>query len=421
MSFWERDSKTLCAESHSNMYSRLRPGQMTKSTIIVLTGGVLGYGALELLWGSENFYNKAVMPVIHKYTDEEKAHNLAIRVASWGLIPRFGPNRKEYPELECEFLGRHLKNPIGLAAGFDKNGEAIRPLAKVSGFGLVEIGTVTPIPQPGNPRPRVFRLLEDQALINRYGFNSDGATKVHKRVKAARANWKDGFAAFGVNLGRNKVSTDNASARVDYEIGINHFAPYCDYLVINISSPNTPGLRSMQRRADLEQLLLHTKYVLDHMKLESPPKMLLKIAPDLIDSEKKDIAKVVLNPKYGIDGLIVSNTTISRPGSLVSDKRAESGGLSGAPLREMSTECVREMYKYTKGQVPIVGCGGIASGQDAYEKIRAGASVVQFYSALAMQGFPVIGKIKRELAELLKRDGLSNITEAVGVDHRVKR
>ncbi|VDM69213.1 unnamed protein product, partial [Strongylus vulgaris] len=207
-------------------------------------------------------------------------------------------------------------------------------------------------------------------------------------------------------------------ARVDYEIGINCFAPYSDYLVLNISSPNTPGLRSMQRKSDLEKLLLHTKYVLDQMKLDSPPKVLLKIAPDLIESEKKDIAKVVVDPKYGVDGLIVSNTTISRPGNLLSDKRTESGGLSGAPLREMSTECVREMYRLTKGQMPIVGCGGIASGKDAYEKIRAGASVVQLYSALAFQGFPVVGKIKRELVELLRKDGFSNVTEAIGADHR---
>ncbi|VDN34814.1 unnamed protein product, partial [Cylicostephanus goldi] len=274
----------------------------------------------------------------------------------------------------------------------------------------------------------------------------------------ARANWKDGFAAFGVNLGRNKVSTDDArwllfqlgtsfsllvlffivinrslnhyiSARVDYEIGINHFAPYCDYLVINISSPNTPGLRSMQRRADLEQLLLHTKYVLDHMKLETPPKMLLKIAPDLIDSEKKDIAKVVLNPKYGIDGLIVSNTTISRPASLVSDKRAESGGLSGAPLRQMSTECVREMYKYTKGQIPIVGCGVLLRSSSpwvsSHRKSKLHDSLVlslmfDFLCAsyLFSRGF---FQIKRELAELLIRDGFTNVSEAVGADHRVKR
>ncbi|ETN78829.1 dihydroorotate oxidase, partial [Necator americanus] len=381
------------------MYSRLPTGYITKSTIIIVSGGVLGYGALEVLWGSETFYRKAVMPVIHKYVDGETAHNLAIKAASWGLLPRFGPNRKEYPELECEFLGKHLSNPIGLAAGFDKNGEAIRPLAEQSGFGLIEVGSITPIPQPGNPKPRVFRLLEDEGVINRYGFNSDGATKVLKRVKAARAHWRNKSAVFGINLGKNKTTGD---AKVDYEIGINYFAPYCDYLVINVSSPNTPGLRSMQKKSDLENLLLHTNYVIDAMKLDTRPKVLLKIAPDLIDSERKDIAQVVIDPKYGVDGLIVSNTTISRPEGLASEHKTEAGGLSGAPLRQLSTECVREMYRFTKGQIPIIGCGGIASGEDAYEKIRAGASVVQLYSAFVFQGFPVIGKVVSQISSLRK-------------------
>ncbi|KIH44579.1 dihydroorotate oxidase [Ancylostoma duodenale] len=295
-------------------------------------------------------------------------------------------------------------------------------MAELSGFGLIEVGTVTPIPQPGNPKPRIFRLLEDEGIINRYGFNSEGGTKVLKRVKTARANWKENFAMFGVNLGKNKASGD---AKVDYEIGINSFAPYCDYLVINVSSPNTPGLRSLQNKTDLEnvlttmivQLLLHAKYVLDARKLESRPKVLLKISPDLTDSEKQDIAQVVNDPKFGVDALIVSNTTISRPATLANEYKNEVGGLSGAPLRQMSTECVRAMYKLTKGQVPIIGCGGISSGEDAYEKIRAGASVVQLYSAIAFHGFPV----KRELAELLRRDGFKNVAEAVGADHRVQQ
>ncbi|VDM58550.1 unnamed protein product [Angiostrongylus costaricensis] len=399
------------------MYSRLPPGYITKSTAIVVGSGLFGYGVIEVLWGSETFYKKAIMPLVHKFVDGETSHNLALTAASWGLLPRFGSNHREYPELECEVLGLSLKNPIGLAAGFDKNGDAIHSLAKSSGFGFVEVGTVTPLPQEGNPKPRVFRLTEDEGIINRYGFNGDGAVKVSKRVQTARALWKSQFAALGVNLGKNKCTED---AKVDYEIGIKYFAHHCDYLVINVSSPNTPGLRLMQKKSDLEKLLTHVKYVLDNMKLDSPPKVLLKIAPDLIESEMRDIAKVVVDPKCGVDGLIVSNTTISRPNCLKSELKSQSGGLSGAPLRHMSTNCVREMYKFTRGQVPIVGCGGVGSGEDAYEKIRAGASIVQLYSAIAFQGFPVVGKVKRELVELLKRDGYKNVTEAVGADHRMQ-
>ncbi|XGW03614.1 hypothetical protein V3C99_015081 [Haemonchus contortus] len=397
------------------MYRRLPPGYITKSTIIVVGGGLLGYAATEMLWGSEVFYDRAVMPLVHKYTDGETAHSLAIRAASWGLTPRFGPNRREYDELACEFLGMPLKNPIGLAAGFDKNAEAVGPLSEASGFGLVEVGSVTPIPQEGNPKPRMFRLLEDEGIINRCGFNSDGANKVSKRLKAALARRSGNSAVIGVNLGKNKFTEE---PKVDYEVGVSHFAPISDYLVVNVSSPNTPGLRSLQKKADLQNLLAHVKYVLDAMKLDRRPKVLLKIAPDLAPAEKRDIAQVAMDRKYGVDALIVSNTTISRPETLKSEFKNEKGGLSGAPVRKISTDCVREMYKLTDGRIPIVGCGGISSGEDAYEKIRAGATVVQLYSALAFHGFPVIGKVKRELAELLKRDGFKNVSEAVGADHR---
>ncbi|CAI4223162.1 unnamed protein product [Auanema sp. JU1783] len=397
------------------MFEKLPVGYITRSTIYIVSGGLLSYGTAELMWGSENFYSKAVMPAVHKYVDGEQSHRLAVKACSLGLLPKFGWNKREYPELETEVLGFKFKNPLGIAAGFDKDGEAIVPLSSQSGLGLVEVGSVTPIPQPGNPRPRVFRLLEDEGVINRYGFNSDGVGKVQQRVKNARENWKDGFAIFGVNLGKNKMTED---AKLDYEVGVNYFAPYADYLVVNISSPNTPGLRSMQNKADLQKLMLYVKKAVDIMQLEKPPKVLLKIAPDLIHSEMKDIAQVALDTKYGIDGLIVSNTTTSRPGHLQSDNKEQTGGLSGKPVKEISTECVRQMYQLTNGKIPIVGCGGIASGQDAYDKIRAGASLVQLYSALVYQGFPVIGKVKRELVECLKKDGFKNIADAVGADHR---
>lgn len=397
------------------MYSKLPKGYITRSTAIIVSSGVLGYVGLELMTGSENFYEKAIMPTVHRYVDGEDSHKWAVKACSLGLLPRFGWNRKEYPELECNVLGQNFKNPVGLAAGFDKNGEAILPLARDSGFGIIEIGSITPIPQPGNPKPRVFRLLEDEGVINRYGFNSDGVGKVQQRVKTVRSEWKDGLAIFGINLGKNKLTED---AKLDYEIGVNYFAPFCDYLVINISSPNTPGLRSMQKKADLEKLLAYIKHSIEILELEKPPKVLLKIAPDLIQSEMADIANVVMNKKYGVDGLIVSNTTIARPETLKSEYKEQTGGMSGQPIKEISTNCVSEMYRLTKGTVPIVGCGGISSGKDAYEKIRAGASLVQLYSALVYQGFPVVGKVKRELVECLKKDGFSNVSEAVGADHR---
>uniref|UniRef100_A0A1I7XGV1 Dihydroorotate dehydrogenase (quinone), mitochondrial n=1 Tax=Heterorhabditis bacteriophora TaxID=37862 RepID=A0A1I7XGV1_HETBA len=272
------------------LYPKLPPGYITKSTVIVVSSGLIGYGITEMLWGSETFYSKGVMPFVHRYIDGENSHRLAVKVAAWGLLPRFGLNRKEYPELECEILGRKLKNPIGLAAGFDKDGEAILPLVEYSGFGVIEIGSVTPIPQSGNPRPRVFRLLEDKGVINRYGFNSDGVGRVQQRVKGARSQWNDELVMFGVNLGKNKLTDD---AKLDYEVGVNYFAPFCDYLVVNISSPNTPGLRTMQKKADLQKLMAYVKHSVDLLELENRPKVFLKIAPDLIDSEKKDIARVL--------------------------------------------------------------------------------------------------------------------------------
>lgn len=196
------------------IYSKLPPGAISKSTVIVLATGIASYTALELLYGSETFYKKAVMPMVHKFVDGEDSHRWAVRAASWGLLPRFGWNRKEYPELKCELFGREFKNPIGLAAGFDKDGQAITQLAKNSGFGLIEIGSVTPIPQPGNNRPRVFRLLEDEGVINRYGFNSDGVGRVHQRVRSARDSWvPESYAYFGVNLGKNKLTEDAKSVK----------------------------------------------------------------------------------------------------------------------------------------------------------------------------------------------------------------
>lgn len=300
-----------------------------------------------------------------------------------------------------------MKNPIGLAAGFDKNAEAVAGLDEM-GFGFIEVGSVTPEPQPGNDKPRCFRLAEDNGIINRYGFNSDGMAKVQERLKNLRL---DGSfkGVLGVNLGKNKTSENPIE---DYKKGIDALGPYCDYLVINISSPNTPGLRSMQNKRELEDLL--RACVDQRNKLLKPVPLVLKISPDLNESELKDIANVVQKKGTKVDALIVSNTTISRPESLISGHSQEVGGLSGAPVKDLSTKVISQMFKLTKGAVPIIGVGGIGSGQDAYEKILAGASAVQIYTAIVFQGPPVVSRIKRELSELLQNDNFSSVRDAVG-------
>jgi len=326
--------------------------------------------------------------------------------------------RQEYPELECTVFGREFRNPIGIAAGFDKNGEAIQGLRE-SGFGFVEIGSVTPLPQAANPKPRVFRLLHDKAVINRYGFNSDGVGIVSERVRKAAPNSK---VPLGVNLGKNK---ETKQAEMDYELGATYFTPYCDYLVINVSSPNTPGLRDLQTRDELPKILKTVNTAMARALATSNgqrklPSLLVKISPDLSYRELRDIASICSDAKNGVSGIIVANTTVGRSPNLMSSMAYEAGGLSGRPLKMLSTECIRTIYALTDGKIPIVGCGGVENGQDAYEKIRAGASLVQFYTALVYEGFPVTGKIKKELTESLRRDGYASVADAVGADHRGK-
>lgn len=312
-------------------------------------------------------------------------------------------------------LGLRFRNPLGLAAGFDKHGEAVDGLYRM-GFGFVEVGTVTPEPQEGNPKPRVFRLVEDEAVINRYGFNSHGHAAVERRLRArqeAQLKLTTVGMPLGVNLGKNKSSTDAAA---DYVAGVQTLGPLADYLVVNVSSPNTPGLRDLQGKAELRDLLTKVLAERDMLPSERKPAVLVKIAPDLTEQDKQDIAGVVC--EVGVDGLIVSNTTTSRPRGLQSTQRLEAGGLSGKPLRELSTQTVREMYALTQGRVPIIGVGGVSSGRDALEKIRAGASLVQMYTALVYHGPPVVRTVKRELEELLREQGFKSVMEAVGADHR---
>jgi dihydroorotate dehydrogenase len=336
----------------------------------------------------------------------ETAHRLTIWALAAGLGPR--DREPEDPILESSLWGRRFPNPVGIAAGFDKSAEAYRAVLRL-GFGFAEIGSVTPRPQAGNPKPRLFRLTEDRAVINRMGFNNDGVEAVARRL----SNRGVLPGPLGVNLGKNK---DSADATADYVRGVQALARYADYLVINVSSPNTPGLRALQGREPLAALIEAVKAARADACPTAPPPLLVKIAPDLQPEDKADIAAVAL--ASGIDGLIVSNTTLARPASLRGADRGEAGGLSGAPLFQPSTELLAEMYRLTLGRLPLIGVGGIGSGADAYAKIRAGASLVQLYSALVFEGPGLVQRIKRELAQSLRRDGFSSLSQAVGAAAR---
>ena len=334
----------------------------------------------------------------------ETAHSATIRLTHHfaRLIPA-APGSD--PRLGVRAFGRDFPNPIGLAAGFDKNAEV--PDAMLSfGFGFVECGTVTPRPQRGNPRPRLFRLSEDRAVINRMGFNNDGIDAVAARLERRKRN-----GIVGINIGANKDSADRIE---DYRIAFARLAPLADYVTINVSSPNTPGLRGLQNRDELTALL--SRIVLERSRLGLSLPLLLKIAPDLDAIALDDIAAVAT--AAGIEGMIVSNTTIKRPPSLKSAFASQTGGLSGAPLLAPSTEILREMYARVGGKLVLVGAGGVGSGEDAYRKIRAGATLVQLYTALAYEGPDLVERIKRELLACLARDGFSRVEDAVGADAR---
>ena len=338
----------------------------------------------------------------------ETAHHAALYALEHHLLrARAEPDD---PILRARVWDIDFPNPVGLAAGFDKDARV--PDAMLSlGFGFVEAGTVTPKPQPGNPKPRLFRLDQDRAVINRLGFNSGGLEGFSQRL-AARKSHAGGRGIVGANVGKNRDTSDAAD---DYVAGIEKLASSADYLVINISSPNTPGLRDLQARSALDALLrraiaARNRGIQGHRKCP----LLAKVGPDLTPGQLADIAEVAL--ATCIDGLIVGNTTVARPPGLKSRDKAEAGGLSGAPLFKPSTECLAQLYRLTKGRIPLIGCGGIDSGAAAYAKIRAGASLVQVYSALVFHGPGLVRRIKQELKELLRADGFSSIAGAVGCD-----
>jgi dihydroorotate dehydrogenase len=327
--------------------------------------------------------------------DPEIAHRLAVQAARFAPLP--APPADD-PVLATTVAGLKLPNPVGLAAGLDKNGEALRGLSRL-GFGFVECGSVTPRPQPGNPKPRLFRLWEDRAIINRMGFNNAGL-----EAFAARLARRPAGAVIGANLGANKDTGDKAA---DYVAGLTRLRGLADYVAVNVSSPNTPGLRDLQGRAALDDLLGR----LAEARAGDPTPVFLKIAPDLTTAEIQLIVEAALD--HGVDALIVANTTLDRPDTLKSPRRGEAGGLSGAPLKARAAAALRAAAEASGGRLPLIAVGGIESGAEAYARIRAGASAVQLYSALVYEGPGLVGRIKRDLAARLRADGFSTTSEAV--------
>ncbi len=337
-----------------------------------------------------------------KLLPPETAHDatLALLRLAGPLLPRPHPDDER---LRIAVLGLEFPNPIGLAAGFDKNAFVPDVMAKF-GFGFVECGTVTPRPQLGNPRPRLFRLARDRAVVNRMGFNNDGMDAMALRLSARK-----GGTILGINIGANKDSVDRST---DYRQAFSKLAPFASYVAINVSSPNTPGLRGLQNRNELERLLgLLTDA---RQRANSHVPLLLKIAPDIDRPSADDIAEISL--ASGIEGLIVSNTTIARPATLKSPDAHQPGGLSGAPLFAPSTALLRAMRERIGSRLVLVGVGGIRSGADVYAKIRAGASLVQLYTALVYDGPGLVARLKRDLLDCLARDGFSRLSDAIGAD-----
>ncbi|KAH8877958.1 Dihydroorotate dehydrogenase [Schistosoma japonicum] len=372
-----------------------------RTSLEVLSLGLGLFTAEALYSGNERFYRDWFLPAARFVVrDGETAHNLSLYAASHGFIPR--KPRNVFPSLKCKVFGLEFDHPVGLAAGFDKNGEAFMDLLNV-GFSHIEVGTVTPNPQPGNSRPRIFRWTEKNAIINRCGFNNDGHDTVYERLK--NRPW-EGRGVLGVNLGCNKTSIDPTS---DYVAGVRKFGEVADYLVINVSSPNTPGLRSLQAKDKLRCLL--SKVLTARNELSKKTPILLKISPDENDQSLVDIVEVALDSKTRIDGIIVSNTTLATYeqamacGAAPILKNNEQntnvyGGLSGRPLFEKSTDCLKKISELTKGAIPLIGVGGISSGEDALSKLNAGASLVQLYTSFVYQGPPVAHKVARELNKL---------------------
>lgn len=343
-------------------------------------------------------------PFIHAL-DAETAHHATVQALKVLPLPS---SLVDDPCLKVSAFGLDFPNPVGLAAGFDKNAEVPDAILKL-GFGFAEVGGVTPLPQPGNPKPRVFRLVEDEAIINRYGLNSEGAAAVRARLMLRRHRF-EGVGIVGVNIGANKDSQDRTA---DYVTLVRELADVCDYISINVSSPNTPGLRNLQGRTVLDDLLAKVIDARAASAAKTAP-LLLKIAPDVTEHDLDDIVDIARSRK--IDGMIVSNTTVARPTTLQDQKQAkETGGLSGKPLFEASTRVLAQVYQRVERQFPLIGVGGIDSSETALAKIAAGATLIQFYSAMVFKGPGLANEIKAGLVAACKAQGVENITALVGI------
>jgi len=333
--------------------------------------------------------------------DPETAHDLAIKSLKFDFFPSKIFEVEDEQMLNIELLGKNFPNPIGLAAGFDKSAEAYNPLLKL-GFGFVEVGTVTPLKQLGNPKPRIFRLEDDGALINRLGFNNDGIEIIKNRIKSDE---KKGI--LGINIGPNKDTEDQ---KTDFCLGLKNFFDIADYITINISSPNTEGLRDFHDQEKLKDLLLTLNTIKKDNKTNIP--LLLKVSPDIQDKHIFEIADVAT--RSDISAIILTNTTDGNRDNLVSKIKKEEGGLSGEPLQQISTNMIKKFYKQLNGKIPIIGVGGVNSGKSAYEKIIAGASLLQLYTGFVYRGPSAAKDIKKELIQILKNEGIKNIKDAVG-------
>ena len=347
-----------------------------------------------------SLYERAGLALLHRF-DPEVAHGLSLQVLQAGLVPL--PGVVTSPRLACSLAGMSLANPVGLAAGYDKNAVVVAPLSR-AGFGFIEVGAATPVAQEGNPKPRLFRLTEDRAAINRFGFNNEGAAVIAGRLRGRVR----GAVPVGLNLGANKTSPDKAA---DFAAVLAACGDHVDFATVNVSSPNTEKLRDLQGPAALTALLQGV--MLARAGLSRPIPVFLKIAPDLTEADLEAIAGVAVST--GISGIIATNTTLNRDG-LHGPHKAEAGGLSGAPVFERSTRVLAQLSVLTKGAVPLIGVGGVGSAEQAYAKIRAGAQAVQVYTALVYEGLSLAARIPRGLDALLARDGFSSVADAVGTD-----